>query len=79
MTQQKLPEGQTFASIILSLKVDHYQLAGQVLILMVIRIDLESYRAPAGTCLEFLLFVALRMSDTCCKLYPDNWSVKDRS
>lgn len=52
----------------LSLKVDHYQLAGQVLILLVIRIDLESYRAPAGTCVKFLLFVVLRMSDTCCNL-----------
>lgn len=45
--------GQTLASIILSLEVDHRRLAGQVLILLIVRIDLESYRAPDGTCVSF--------------------------
>ena len=67
------------ASIILSLEVDHHWLAGQVLILLVIRIDLELYWAPAGSSLEFLVFAVPRMADTQCNLYPDNWSVKGRS
>lgn len=48
-----LSGGQTLASIILFLEVDHHRLAGQVLILLVVRIDLESYQTPDGTCLSF--------------------------
>jgi len=71
--------GQTLASIILSLEVDHHRLAGQVLILLVIRINLESYQAPDGTCLGFLLFIVPELADTHCNLNPHNWAVKGRS
>lgn len=41
------------ACIILSLAADHQQLTGQVVILLGVRMDLESYWALAGTCLSF--------------------------
>lgn len=68
MTQLSLSGDQTLASIILCLKVDHHQLAGQVLILLVLRIGLELYWAPAGARYEFLIFVVPRMADTHCNL-----------
>lgn len=41
------------ACIILSLAADHQQLTGQVVILLLVRMDLESYWALAGTCRSF--------------------------